>query len=76
MQCFVPLPVHLDLDRRFSRMIRAGYQNRNPFSLPIGANLMKVVTIRSSVKQVRFWLTQYLGIHNYRFSWSRENQPR
>lgn len=30
LQCFVPLPVHIDLEQRFSRMIRAGYQNRNP----------------------------------------------
>jgi hypothetical protein len=27
---FKPLPVHLDLEQRFSRMIRAGYQGRNP----------------------------------------------
>lgn len=30
LQFFAPLPVHLDLERRFSRMIRAGYQMRNP----------------------------------------------
>lgn len=30
LQCFAPLPVHLDLEQRFSRMIRAGYQMRNP----------------------------------------------
>jgi AAA domain len=29
-ECFVPLPVHLDLEQRFSRMIRAGYTARNP----------------------------------------------
>ena len=28
--CFVPLPVHLDLEQRFSRMIRGGYVRRNP----------------------------------------------
>jgi len=39
LQCFVPLPVHLDLEQRFSRMIRAGYQNRNPFSLSYWRNL-------------------------------------
>ena len=27
---FVTLPVHLDLEQRFSRMIRGGYVNRNP----------------------------------------------
>ncbi len=32
LQCFVPLPVHIDLEQRFSRMIRAGYQRRNPFA--------------------------------------------
>lgn len=30
LQCFAPLPVHIDLEQRFSRMIRAGYQMRNP----------------------------------------------
>jgi hypothetical protein len=30
MRFFKPLPVHLDLEQRFSRMIRAGYQERNP----------------------------------------------
>lgn len=32
LQLFAPLPVHLDLERRFSRMIRASYQLRNPLS--------------------------------------------
>lgn len=32
LQLFAPLPVHLDLERRFSRMLRAGYQLRNPIS--------------------------------------------
>ena len=31
-ECFVGLPVHLDLEQRFSRMIRAGYLARNPAS--------------------------------------------
>lgn len=30
LQFFAPLPVHLDLEQRFSRMIRTGYQMRNP----------------------------------------------
>src|SRR6266404_8715107 len=33
LRCFVPLPVHLDLEQRCSRMIRAGYQARNPISI-------------------------------------------
>lgn len=32
LQLFVPLSVHLDLERRFSRMIRAGYMMRNPLA--------------------------------------------
>lgn len=31
LQFFAPLPVHFDLEQRFSRMIRVGYQARNPF---------------------------------------------
>ena len=30
LQFFAPLPVHIDLEQRFSRMIRIGYQMRNP----------------------------------------------
>lgn len=30
LQFFVPLSVHFDLEQRFSRMIRVGYQARNP----------------------------------------------
>lgn len=30
LQFFAPLPVHLDLEQRFSRLIRTGYQARNP----------------------------------------------
>jgi hypothetical protein len=30
LQFFEPLPVHLELDQRFSRMIRTGYLARNP----------------------------------------------
>jgi hypothetical protein len=32
-QSFVPLPVHLDVHQRFSRMICAGYQHRNPVAV-------------------------------------------
>jgi hypothetical protein len=30
LDAFIPLPVHLDLEQRFSRLIRVGYQGRNP----------------------------------------------
>ncbi|MBW4485318.1 MAG: ATP-binding protein [Tildeniella torsiva UHER 1998/13D] len=30
LQIFIPLPVHFDLEQRFSSMIRLGYQARNP----------------------------------------------
>lgn len=30
LQFFAPLPVHFDLEQRFSRMIRVGYRARNP----------------------------------------------
>jgi len=32
VQFFEPLPIHLDLEQRFSRVIRAGYQARNPIA--------------------------------------------
>jgi hypothetical protein len=32
LQFFAPLPIHIDLEQRFSRMIRAGYQMRNPLA--------------------------------------------
>jgi hypothetical protein len=32
VQFFEPLPIHLDLEQRFSRLIRAGYQARNPIA--------------------------------------------
>ncbi|MEQ9668314.1 ATP-binding protein [Coleofasciculus sp. G2-EDA-02] len=33
LQFFTPLPVHIDLEQRFSRLIRAGYIARNPLNL-------------------------------------------
>lgn len=39
LQCFISLPIHLDLEQRFSRMIRAGYQNRNPMTKHFWKNL-------------------------------------
>jgi AAA domain len=32
MQFFQPLPVHLDLEQRFARLIRSGYRARNPIT--------------------------------------------
>ncbi|MEM1309814.1 MAG: ATP-binding protein [Cyanobacteria bacterium P01_H01_bin.153] len=39
LQFFAPLPVHLDLEQRFSRMIRLGYQARNPADPAFWGNL-------------------------------------
>lgn len=33
LQLFTPLPIHIDLEQRFSRLIRAGYIARNPVHL-------------------------------------------
>lgn len=41
LQCFAPLPIHLDLEQRFSRMIRAGYQMRNPVAQKFWRHLDK-----------------------------------
>lgn len=30
-QCFHPLPIHLDIESRISRVLRMGYIVRNPF---------------------------------------------
>ncbi len=30
LRFFKPMPVHVELEQRFSRLIRAGYQGRNP----------------------------------------------
>src|SRR5215813_14751050 len=32
LRCFIPLDIHLDLQRRFSCLIRVGYAGRNPFA--------------------------------------------
>ncbi len=32
LRCFIPLNIHLDLQRRFSCLIRVGYAGRNPFA--------------------------------------------
>lgn len=33
LQLFTPLPIHIDLEQRFSRLVRAGYIARNPVNL-------------------------------------------
>lgn len=38
LRFFQPLPVHLDLEARFSRLIRGGYQFRNPILLDFWKN--------------------------------------
>ncbi len=32
LRCFIPLDIHLDLQRRFSCLIRVGYAGRNPLA--------------------------------------------
>jgi len=52
LQFFVPLPVHFDLEQRFSRMIRVGYQARNPalqgFWSDVNARVQALGTTQSS----------------------------
>ncbi|MBD1847744.1 ATP-binding protein [Cyanobacteria bacterium FACHB-63] len=52
LQFFVPLPVHFDLEQRFSRMIRVGYQARNPalqgFWSDVSARVQALGTTQSS----------------------------
>ncbi|BDA71506.1 Tn7-like transposition protein C [Calothrix sp. PCC 7716] len=38
LRFFQPLPVHLDLEARFSRLIRGGYQFRNPIMIDFWKN--------------------------------------
>lgn len=48
---FEPLPVHLDLEQRFSRMIRVGYQARNPIKPDFWPQTQKrVQTLRQNVR--------------------------
>jgi len=49
IQQFVePLPVHLDLEQRFSRMIRSGYRARNPITPEFKTNFNKQLDALSS----------------------------
>jgi hypothetical protein len=54
LQFFAPLPVHIDLDQRFSRMIRIGYQMRNPLGRGFWRNLDdKCKSLELSTRLVR-----------------------
>lgn len=52
LQFFAPLPIHFDLEQRFSRMIRVGYQARNPalagFWGDVQARIQSLKTTRQS----------------------------
>lgn len=52
LQFFAPLPIHFDLEQRFSRMIRLGYQARNPaitgFWGDVQARVQSLRTVRQS----------------------------
>ncbi|HEY9694166.1 MAG TPA: ATP-binding protein [Oculatellaceae cyanobacterium] len=51
IQQFVePLPIHLDLEQRFSRMIRAGYRSRNPLDPQFRRNFNKQLDALGSVE--------------------------
>lgn len=43
LQVFTPLAIHLDLEQRFSRLIRYGYLGRNPMTLGHWADISKRV---------------------------------
>jgi hypothetical protein len=49
-ELFVPLPDHIDIEQRFSRMIRAGYVGRNPVERGFWSDIdRKTEIIRSNV---------------------------
>jgi hypothetical protein len=53
LQFFAPLPIHLDLERRFSRLIRAGYLARNPLAKGFWENVNgRVQSLGSSTARV------------------------
>ncbi|MEH2039925.1 ATP-binding protein [Nostoc sp.] len=45
LQFIEPLPIHLDLEQRFSRMIRAGYQARNPLTADFWRNFQERIDV-------------------------------
>lgn len=54
LQFFEPLPVHLDLEQRFSRMIRGGYRMRNPMDRGFWNNMnTKLESLASSTTPLR-----------------------
>lgn len=49
LQFVAPLPIHLDLEQRFSRMIRVGYQARNPLTAEFWRDFQKrIESLKSS----------------------------
>ncbi len=53
LDIFVTMNMHLDLEQRFSRMIRIGYKARNPVNQMFWKDVKgKVETMRSAKKQV------------------------
>ncbi|MBM0744187.1 ATP-binding protein [Phormidium sp. CLA17] len=51
LQFFAPLPIHFDLEQRFSRMIRLGYQARNPAIIGFWGDVQSRVQSLSLVRQ-------------------------
>ena len=51
LQFFAPLPIHFDLEQRFSRMIRLGYQARNPAMIGFWGEVQSRVQSLSMVRQ-------------------------
>ncbi|MCY7274849.1 MAG: ATP-binding protein [Phormidesmis sp. CAN_BIN44] len=51
LQFFAPLPVHFDLEQRFSRMIRLGYQARNPAIAGFWGDVQSRVQSLGTVRQ-------------------------
>ena len=51
LQFFAPLPIHFDLKQRFSRMIRLGYQARNPAMIGFWGDVQLRVQSLGMVRQ-------------------------
>jgi hypothetical protein len=51
LQFFAPLPIHFDLEQRFSRMIRLGYQARNPVITGFWGDVQSRVQSLGAVRQ-------------------------
>lgn len=50
LQFIEPLPIHLDLEQRLSRMIRSGYQARNPLTAEFKRDFQKRIDALSSTE--------------------------